>query len=116
MKISKVTLQALSFVTEADINDSVKQALASELKHSETAFVLLNNGNVSLRWFTPVKEVDLCGHATIAAAHALWESNTIMKQKTIFFDTKSGKVSAVLSNGKIELDFSQLTVTECSQI
>ena len=49
------------------------QALAREMNLSETAFVTARDGGYELRWFTPAKEVDLCGHATLASAHVLWQ-------------------------------------------
>jgi PhzF family phenazine biosynthesis protein len=96
-----------------DIEDDIKQSLASEFKHSETAFVFINQSNISLRWFTPIREVDLCGHATIAAAYALWDSGLVNKMEQIKFSTKSGILTALNSNNKIELDFPQLFVDVC---
>jgi len=96
-----------------DLPDSVKLAIASELKHSETAFVTIKNGNIGLRWFTPLKEVDLCGHATIAAAFALWDAKEVEQTEIIKFDTKSGILTAKYVNDKIELDFPQMFVKEC---
>ena len=49
------------------------QAVAAEMNLSETAFVHKTVEGFGLRWFTPLVEVDLCGHATLAASHALWE-------------------------------------------
>lgn len=98
-----------------DISDALKQDIASELKHSETAFVLIKDGAVKLRWFTPEREVDLCGHATIAAAHALWESKIFDAQEAIDFLSRSGTLRATNSGGKVELDFPQLFVEECEQ-
>jgi len=96
-----------------DIEDDIKQSLASEFKHSETAFVFINQSNISLRWFTPIREVDLCGHATIAAAYALWDTGIVHKMDQIKFATKSGILTASNNNDKIELDFPQLFVTAC---
>ena len=54
------------------------QSVAAEMNLSETAFVLLPlDAGWSLRWFTPTVEVDLCGHATLASAHALWETGRL---------------------------------------
>jgi len=97
-----------------DIKDELKKQIAAELKHSETAFVWLKNENETiLRWFTPKKEVDLCGHATLAAAHILWEKNYFNKNEMINFITKSGNISALLIDDMIEMDFPQLFVNEC---
>lgn len=60
----------------------------------------------SLRWFTPTTEVDLCGHATLASAHALWESHRVDKARAIAFETKSGTLTAERGEGGwITLDF-----------
>src|SRR6476619_1561309 len=54
------------------------QQWAAEMKHSETAFVQSRaDGGFDLRWFTPEVEVDLCGHATLASAHVLWETQRL---------------------------------------
>ncbi len=98
-----------------DISDALKQSIARELKHSETAFVLIKEGHVNLRWFTPEREVDLCGHATIASAHILWESGVFDSQEKVDFQTRSGTLRAIHNRGKIELDFPQLFVDECEQ-
>ena len=98
-----------------DISDALKQDIARELKHSETAFVLMKDGIVNLRWFTPEREVDLCGHATIASAHILWESGVFDAQQKVDFQTRSGTLRATNNRGKVELDFPQLFVDECEQ-
>jgi len=69
------------------------QNIASEMNLSETAFVLPSPSSAGvflLRWFTPLVEVDLCGHATLAAGHVLWESGAVPLLSPIFFETKSG--------------------------
>ncbi|MDH3355310.1 MAG: PhzF family phenazine biosynthesis protein [Chromatiales bacterium] len=102
-------------LNNVDISDVLKQSIARELKHSETAFVLINDSGVNLRWFTPETEVDLCGHATIASAHILWESGAVDTREEIDFQTRSGTLQAVYNRGKVELDFPQLFVDECEQ-
>jgi len=96
-----------------DINDTLKQNITRELKHSETAFVFIKDGVVSLRWFTPEMEVDICGHATIASAHILWESGVFDAQEKIDFQSKAGTLQAINHGGKVELDFPQLFVEDC---
>src|SRR5688500_15838041 len=59
-------------ILESPAPDSWMQGLAAELRHSETAFVWPEGREYRLRWFTPTREIDLCGHATLAAAHVLW--------------------------------------------
>lgn len=88
------------------------QLVAGEMNLSETAFVVPGEPAWSLRWFTPVSEVDLCGHATLASAHVLWERGLLAKDRAAAFDTRSGRLTARrLANGSgegdvwIELDF-----------
>lgn len=96
-----------------DIPDRDKILIAAELKHSETAFVLMNDNRISLRWFTPEKEVDLCGHATLSAAHILWEKGYRSTTDILRFDTRSGELTARMVDGRIELDFPRLIVRKC---
>ena len=81
------------------------QSVAAEMNLSETAFVQPVDGIFSLRWFTPSVEVDLCGHATLAAAHALWTEGRVKGDSPIRFDTRSGVLSAARQGDLIELDF-----------
>jgi predicted PhzF superfamily epimerase YddE/YHI9 len=81
------------------------QALAAEMNLSETAFVRPLKEDFELRWFTPAIEVELCGHATLAAAHVLWTSGTVPRKETIRFHTKSGLLTCVQTGELIELDF-----------
>jgi PhzF family phenazine biosynthesis protein len=106
--------------------DAWKQALAAEMNLSETCFVeraedSARTGGVKaaagiasdcvfqLRWFTPKAEVPLCGHATLAAAHALWEEGIISPTEEIGFDTLSGRLRARLEPDGITLDFPAMT-------
>ena len=84
------------------------QALAAEMKHAETAFLVAEEGGHHLRWFTPVREVDLCGHATLASAHALWETGRLPEGAEARFRTRSGVLSARRRDGAIEMDFPAL--------
>ena len=81
------------------------QAVAREMNLSETAYLLPQaTDRWSLRWFTPTVEVELCGHATLASAHALWESG--VTAPILQFDTQSGPLRAQrLEEGWIRLDF-----------
>jgi len=81
------------------------QAVAGEMNLSETAFVCACDDGFELRWFTPTMEVDLCGHATLAAAHVLWEQHILTLGTTVRFHTKSGCLQAKQSADWIELDF-----------
>ena len=83
---------------------------------SETAFVVRRpDGDHDLRWFTPTTEVDLCGHATLASAHVLWESRAIAAESPVRFHTRSGILVATLvrdiTTDTIELDFPAQPVT-----
>jgi len=85
--------------------DAWMQSLAAELKHSETAFLLPEADGYRLRWFTPAAEVDLCGHATLASAHTLFETGRAASTVEIKFFTRSGLLSACQDGGWIELNF-----------
>jgi PhzF family phenazine biosynthesis protein len=91
---------------DAAADDSWMQRVAAEMKHSETAFVRpASDGLFELRWFTPEVEVDLCGHATLATAHVLWETNRLDPDATARFWTRSGELRAARDDGRIRLDF-----------
>jgi len=81
------------------------QNVAREMNLSETAFLLPRPDGYGLRWFTPAVEVDLCGHATLASAHVLWETGALAPEETARFHTKSGLLTAVRRQDWIELDF-----------
>lgn len=81
------------------------QSVAREMKHSETAFCIpLRDGGFELRWFTPGGEVRLCGHATLAAAHVIWEDGWLPLREVARFATKSGELQARPIGRRIELD------------
>ncbi len=81
------------------------QNLAAEMNLSETAFLHEDDGGTRLRWFTPSAEVDLCGHATLASAHVLWESGRLGAQDAARFQTRSGELTAQRKGQWIELNF-----------
>lgn len=81
------------------------QAVAREMNLSETAFLVREGGGFRLRWFTPAVEVALCGHATLASAHVLWEEGTLAPGEIARFATKSGELRAARRGELIELDF-----------
>jgi PhzF family phenazine biosynthesis protein len=81
------------------------QDVAAEMNLSETAFLLPTDDGFSLRWFTPAVEVALCGHATLASAHALWEEQLLAPEAQARFHTKSGLLTADRRGSLIELDF-----------
>jgi predicted PhzF superfamily epimerase YddE/YHI9 len=81
------------------------QSVAAEMNLSETAFLLPGDGRYGLRWFTPKVEVDLCGHATLASAHVLWESGELPVGTEACFQTRSGLLVARQVEDSIEMDF-----------
>ena len=87
--------------------------VAREMNLSETAFLTPSAGDgFELRWFTPAVEIDLCGHATLATAHVLWESGTLDSKSTARFHTRSGVLTASQRGEWIELDFPAKPVEE----
>ena len=95
--------------------DGWMQAVAAEVNASETAFAVPEGGNAyGLRWFTPVAEVPLCGHATLATSHVLLESGRASDAEPIAFRTLSGELAAERSAVGIELDFPAIPVAECT--
>lgn len=81
------------------------QKVARDMNVAETAFLYAEKGGYSLRWFTPTVEVELCGHATLASAHVLWETGRVPRTQGIEFYTLSGTLTAEMNGGMIELDF-----------
>jgi PhzF family phenazine biosynthesis protein len=79
--------------------------VAREMNLSETAFLTPRGGDFDLRWLTPTVEVDLCGHATVASAHVLWEDGHLPVTKQARFHTRSGLLTADRRGDWIELDF-----------
>ncbi len=86
--------------------DRWMQDVAAEMNLSETAFArrLGTSSKFSLRWFTPKSEVDLCGHATLATAHILWEEEHLPADQPALFETRSGLLTARRGPAGIELD------------
>ena len=81
------------------------QNVAAEMNLSETAFLVREGDGYRLRWFTPTVEVELCGHATLASAHVLWESGALGPAELARFQTLSGLLTAEHRAEWIELDF-----------
>src|SRR5690242_13817286 len=81
------------------------RAVAREMNLSETAFLVPDGDGYHLRWFTPTVEVDLCGHATLASAHVLWEDGHLPAGKQARFQTRSGLLTADRRGEWIEMDF-----------
>src|ERR1035438_3980343 len=79
--------------------------VAREMNLSETAFLVAREDGYNLRWFTPAVEVDLCGHATVASAHVLWQDGHLPEGRQARFHTRSGLLTADRRGDWIELDF-----------
>ena len=96
------------------LEDSVMQSIASENNLSETAFILKSGlDQYDIQWFTPDGEVDLCGHATLASAHFLFERK-LVNSRTVFFNSKSGRLPVYKhADGLLEMDFPAQTFEPC---
>ncbi len=81
------------------------QEVAREMNLSETAFVIPHEDGFDLRWFTPLAEVNLCGHATLASAHVLWQDGHLPDDREARFHTRSGLLVARKAGEWIEMDF-----------
>ncbi len=81
------------------------QQFTQEMNLSETAYLLKQHDGYGLRWFTPALEVDLCGHATLASAHVLYEEGLVPLDDAIRFHTRSGVLTATMRDDLIWLDF-----------
>ncbi len=86
-------------------DDGWMQKVAREMNLPETAFLIPSGDGFRLRWFAPKVEVDLCGHATLASAHVLWEEEILKLVETARFETKSGPLFAEKRGDLIEMDF-----------
>jgi len=92
-------------ILEGQQESAWMQSVAREMNLSETAFVHAQQGGYHLQWFTPQVEVDLCGHATLATAHILWQTGLVQRGETIRFFTRSGWLAASQRDDLIEMDF-----------
>jgi len=90
---------------DAPRSDSWMQSVAREMNLAETAFLVRAGDEFGLRWFTPAVEVDLCGHATLASAHVLWEEGHLEPASEARFHTRSGLLIGSRQDGWIALDF-----------
>jgi len=105
-------------VLEGPADPDWMQAVALEMNLSETAFLHPEpekDGVYRLRWFTPAREVDLCGHATLAAAHVLWEEGHLPTDRPARFETNSGRLEARRDGDGIRMDFPAEPVAACAE-
>ncbi len=87
------------------VSEQWMQNVAAGMNVAETAFLHREKDVFALRWFTPTVEVDLCGHATLASAHILYERGIVGVSEPIVFMTRSGRLTARKNGGVIEMDF-----------
>jgi PhzF family phenazine biosynthesis protein len=92
-------------IIEDDHSDQWMLQVSADMNLSETAFIRKQTDGYGLKWFTPKKEVSLCGHATLATAHILWEEGLINPTERIELHTLSGKLTANRNGKVILLDF-----------
>ena len=92
-------------VLEREAPERWMRALAAEMNLSETAFLVPGGEAWALRWFTPSVEIDLCGHATLAAAHVLFETGRVAAGGTAHFDTRSGRLTVAQEGDRLAMDF-----------
>jgi PhzF family phenazine biosynthesis protein len=92
-------------VLPGERDDAWMRNVAQEMNLAETAFLTPRPDGWGLRWFTPTVEIDLCGHATLASAHVLWETGQLPGDEIARFHTRSGLLTAVKRGDWIELDF-----------
>jgi PhzF family phenazine biosynthesis protein len=86
-------------------DDAWMHSVAAEMNLAETAFLLPEGDGFRLRWFTPAVEVDLCGHATLASAHVLWQERRANPGEAIRFHTRSGLLTVTRRGDGIAMDF-----------
>ena len=89
------------------------QEVAREMNLSETAFVIPHDHGFDLRWFTPTVEVDICGHATLASAHVLWQEGHLPVDRDARFHTRGGVLTARKMDDWIEMDFPACEAESC---
>jgi len=93
--------------------DALMQSIAAENNLSETAFIVPTDKGYHIRWFTPLREVDLCGHATLASAYVIFNILGYQKDE-ILFDSKSGVLAVQQKGDLLELDFPSQIPVACA--
>src|SRR5580704_13056143 len=93
--------------------DAILQGIAADNKLSETAYYVPHSDGYELRWFTPTVEVDLCGHATLAAAYVIWEIRRESVASRLNFDSKGGRLAVDKQGERYFLDFPSRPAGEC---
>jgi predicted PhzF superfamily epimerase YddE/YHI9 len=100
-------------VLDAPADETWMRQVACEMNLSETAFLWPVGDGYSLRWLTPAVEVDLCGHATLASAHVLWETGALERSAEARFTTRGGTLVCRQADAWVEMDFPALPVSPC---
>ena len=95
--------------------DNVLQAIAEENNLAETAYYVRENGRYRVRWFTPMVEVDLCGHATLATANVILEIRREIESSKVVFESRSGELTVENNGGLYVLDFPARPPEECPE-
>ncbi len=101
---------AAVFLLPSARDEGWMQRVAGEMNQADTAFLVARDDEFDLRWFTPMVEVELCGHATLASAHMLWESGVLPSGTTARFRTRSGLLTARRHDDRIWLDLPAASV------
>jgi PhzF family phenazine biosynthesis protein len=100
-------------IMDGPADETWMQQIAAEMNLSETAFLHPDGDGYQLRWFTPAVEVELCGHATLASAHVLWEEGHLRPEQEARFFTKSGLLTATRAGDLIKMNFPAQSVAPC---
>lgn len=100
---------------ESWLGADTMQSIALENNLSETAFFVKEGGSYHIRWFTPTIEVDLCGHATLAAAHVIFNELKLENDRILFHSDRSGELSVERHGGRLVLDFPAYKIAEIDQ-
>jgi PhzF family phenazine biosynthesis protein len=100
-------------VLETEVTEVWLRDVAREMNLSETAFLMEHEEGYDLRWFTPAAEVELCGHATLASAHVLWEEARLRPDEQARFHTRSGPLTCRREGEWIWMDFPALPAEPC---
>jgi PhzF family phenazine biosynthesis protein len=94
-----------------EMSEDWMQNVAMEMNLSETSFILRDKDSFKIRYFTPAAEVPLCGHATLASAHILYETGIVSEDREIIFISKAGKLGITMNEGWITMDFPAYSLT-----
>ncbi|PLX67863.1 MAG: isomerase [Denitrovibrio sp.] len=100
-------------ILDTELSTKMMQDIAKENNLSETAYIFEKDGKLNIRWFTPGCEVDLCGHATLASAHILFNHENFQGD-IIEFQSKSGPLRIIKKEDLLEMDFPAEIVKECA--